>query len=171
MTLNVKFTHTSAFQRFKWDSSVCESFHNCYYRLPCVILKRSTVLVARVSHFLSAKVFPEWRLNPGFGTQKRSPFLNSLNRGVPSTEVIDTKTMWAFFRGQTLGPLNGSVLKERFDRMSHGQAFHLRTQIGKRERRHLYAYLPLSSFPVSFLCSCHNILLSQPIKNILLLAV
>ena len=25
-----------------------------------------------VSHFLSAKVSPEWRLNPGFGTQKVS---------------------------------------------------------------------------------------------------
>ena len=170
MTLNVKFTHTSAFQRFKRDSSVCESFHNCYYLLPCVHLKRSTPLVSRVSHFLSAKVSPEWRLNPGFGTQKKSPFPNPLNRGVPSTEVIDTKTMWAFFRDQTLGPLNESVPKERFNCMSHW-ALHLRTQRGKRERRQLYAYLPLSSFPVSFLCSCQNILLSQPIKNIALLAV
>ena len=38
-----------------------------------------------VNHFLSAKVLPEWRINPGFGTQKKCPF--PLNRGVPSTEV------------------------------------------------------------------------------------
>ena len=76
--------------------------------------------MARVSHFLSAKVSPEWRLNPGFGTQKKSPFPNALNRGVPSIEVIDTKTVQAFFRDQTLGPLNGIVPKERFDCMSHG---------------------------------------------------
>ena len=30
-----------------------------------------------VSHFLITKVTPEWRLNPGFGTQKKCPF----NRG------------------------------------------------------------------------------------------
>ena len=34
-----------------------------------------------VSHFLIAKVSPEWRLNLGFGTQKECPF--TLNRGVP----------------------------------------------------------------------------------------
>ena len=28
-----------------------------------------------VSHFLSAKLLPEWRLNPGSGTQKECPFL------------------------------------------------------------------------------------------------
>ena len=37
-----------------------------------------------VSHFLIAKVSPEWRLNPGFGTKKKCPF--PLNRGVPSIE-------------------------------------------------------------------------------------
>ena len=63
------------------------------WRLPCVILKRSTVLVARVSHFLSAKVSPQRRLNPGFGILKKCPFPDPLNRGVPSIEVIDTKTM------------------------------------------------------------------------------
>ena len=31
-------------------------------------------------------------LNPGFGTQKKGPF--PLNKGVPSTEVTDTKIMW-----------------------------------------------------------------------------
>ena len=35
-----------------------------------------------VSHSLIAKVAPEWRLNLGFGTQTKCPFL--LNRGVPS---------------------------------------------------------------------------------------
>ena len=28
-----------------------------------------------VSHFSSAKVSPNWRLNPGFGMQKKCPFL------------------------------------------------------------------------------------------------
>ena len=37
-----------------------------------------------VSHFLSAKVTPEWRLNPSFGTKKKCP--SPLNRGVPSIE-------------------------------------------------------------------------------------
>ena len=49
--------------------------------------------MARVSHFLSAKVSPQRRLNPGFGTLKKCPFPDPLNRGVPSIEVIDTKTM------------------------------------------------------------------------------
>ena len=44
-----------------------------------------------VSHFLSAKISLEWRLNPDFRTQKLSPF--PLNRGVPSKEVTDTKIM------------------------------------------------------------------------------
>ena len=39
---------------------------------------------------------PKWRLNPDFWTQKKCPF--PLNRGVPSTEVTDTKEiMWAFY--------------------------------------------------------------------------
>ena len=38
-------------------------------------LNLSTIFV--VSHFLSAKVSPEWKLNQGFGTQKKCPF----NRG------------------------------------------------------------------------------------------
>ena len=37
-----------------------------------------------VSHFLSAKVTPEWRLNPSFGTKKKSP--SPLTRGVPLIE-------------------------------------------------------------------------------------
>ena len=50
-------------------------------------LKISTLFV--VSHFLSAKVSSEWRLSLGFGTQKKCFF--SLNRGVFSREVSDTK--------------------------------------------------------------------------------
>ena len=34
--------------------------------------KKSTLFV--VNHVLSAKVSPEWRLNPGFGAQKVSLF-------------------------------------------------------------------------------------------------
>ena len=68
-------------------------------------LKISTLFV--VSHFLSAMVSREWRLNLGFGIQKRGPF--PLNRGVPSIEVSDTKIMWAFYRDQSLCPLNEGV--------------------------------------------------------------
>ena len=52
-------------------------------------LTLSTLFV--VSHFLSAKVSPEWRLNPGFRNQKKCPF--PLNRGVLSMEVTNTKIM------------------------------------------------------------------------------
>ena len=54
-----------------------------------VHLKLSTVFV--ISHILGAKVSAEWRLNLVFGTQKKCPF--SLNGGVPSIEVTDTKIM------------------------------------------------------------------------------
>ena len=63
-----------------------------------------------VSHFLtflSAKVFPEWKLNPGFGTQKKCFF--PLNKSIPSVEVTNTKILWTFFRDQILSPLNGAV--------------------------------------------------------------
>ena len=53
----------------------------------------STLLV--VSHYFSAKVSPEWRLNLGFGTQKKCPF--PLNRSVPSLEVTDAKIMLTIF--------------------------------------------------------------------------
>ena len=75
-----------------------------------VHLNLSTLFV--VSHFSSAKVSPEWRLNPSFGTQNKCPF--PLNRGVPSMEVTNTKIKWIFFRDQILCPLNGGVSKERF---------------------------------------------------------
>ena len=66
-----------------------------------VHLKISTLCV--VSHVLSVKVSPEWKSNPGFGTQKTCPF--PLNRVVPSTEETDSKIMWTFFRDQILCPL------------------------------------------------------------------
>ena len=70
-------------------------------------LKISTPFV--VSHFLSAKVSSEWRLNLGFGTHKKCSF--SLTMGVPSSEVSNTQIRWAFFRDQILCPLNGGVNK------------------------------------------------------------
>ena len=54
-----------------------------------VPLNLSTIFV--VSHFVSAKLSTEWRLNPGFGTLKECPF--PLNSGVPSIGVTDTKIM------------------------------------------------------------------------------
>ena len=40
---------------------------------------------------------PEWRSNPGFGTQKMCCF--PLKRGVPSIAVTHSKIMWKFFPG------------------------------------------------------------------------
>ena len=51
-------------------------------------------------------------VKPGFGDQKKCPF--SLNRSVPSIEVIDTKIIWAFFWDQISCPLNRGVPRERF---------------------------------------------------------
>jgi len=77
----------------------------------------STIFV--VSHFLSAKVFSEWRLNLGFRIQKKCPF--PLNRSVPSREVINKcKDYVTFFSGPNFVspklrcPLNRGVIKERF---------------------------------------------------------
>ena len=70
-----------------------------------VHLKISALFV--VSHGLSAKVSPEWRSNPGFRYSDTCLF--SLNRGVPSIEVTDTKIMRTFLRDQILFPLNGVV--------------------------------------------------------------
>ena len=77
-----------------------------------IILILSTIFV--ISHLLIAKMSLEWRLNLGFGAQKQCPFL--LNRGVPRTEVTNTKIMWTFFQDQILRrcPLNRGVPKERF---------------------------------------------------------
>ena len=52
-----------------------------------VHLKMSALFM--ISHVLGAKVFPKWRLNLFFGTQKKCPF--SLEGGDPSIEVTDTK--------------------------------------------------------------------------------
>ena len=76
-----------------------------------ITLKISTLFV--VSHDLSAKVPPEWRSNPSFGSQKTCFF--TLNRGVPSIEVTDTKIIRTFLRDQILWPLNRGVPKERFN--------------------------------------------------------
>ena len=54
-----------------------------------VHLRLSTLVV--ISHVLVAKVSPECRLNLVFETQKKCPF--SLEGGVPSIEVTDTKIM------------------------------------------------------------------------------
>ena len=80
-------SRTSAVHQFKWDFVfvVVISVHSMYML--------STRLV--VSHYFSAKVSPEWRLNSGFGTQKKCPF--PLNRSVPSLEVTDAKIMWTIF--------------------------------------------------------------------------
>ena len=96
---------TSAVNRFKWDQVV-----KAAVILAGVLLNLSTLFV--VSHFSSAKVPPEWRLNPSFGTQNKCPF--PLNRGVPSMEITNTKIRWTFSRDQILCPLNGGVSKERF---------------------------------------------------------
>ena len=56
---------------------------------------------------LRVKLSFEWRLSPGFGTQKKCPFPR--NGGVPTTELTNSKIMWTFFRDQILSPLNGDV--------------------------------------------------------------
>ena len=61
------------------------------------------------SHFLSAKVSPEWRLNLGFGTQKKCPF--PLNRGVPSIEVTKQKLCEHFSRSKFCVPFMEVSLK------------------------------------------------------------
>ena len=91
----------SAVHRFEWNSSVVKAV----IIVTGAHLNLSTLFM--VSRFLSAKVFPEWRLNPDFGTQIRCPF--RLNRCVPSIEVTDTKIKWTFFRDQILCPLIGGV--------------------------------------------------------------
>ena len=49
-------------------------------------------------------------LTPGLENQKKCCF--PLHRGVPSKEVIDTKTMWTFFRDQILFPVNCSLVRD-----------------------------------------------------------
>ena len=65
------------------------------------------IVVSQFLTFLSARVFPEWKLNPGFGTQKKCFF--PLNKSILSVEVTNTKILWTFFRDQILSPLNGAV--------------------------------------------------------------
>ena len=75
---------------------------------PLWLVNTNVLTIFVASHSLISKVSPEWRVNPGFVTQKKCPF--PLNRRVPTTEVKDTKIMWTFFRDQILCPLNGGVL-------------------------------------------------------------
>ena len=51
--------------------------------------------LSAVSHVLSTKVSPEWRVNLGFWTQKTWPF--PLSRVVHSIEVTNTKITWTFW--------------------------------------------------------------------------
>ena len=74
-TLYVEFTQVQYI-----DASEIVQFVKAAIMVISVHLKISTFFV--VSHVLSAKVSPEWRLNPGFRTKKTCPF--PLNRGVPS---------------------------------------------------------------------------------------
>ena len=50
-----------------------------------------------VSYLLSAKVYPEYKLNP---ESKKRPF--PMNRSVPSPEETDTKIVSTFFGDQML---------------------------------------------------------------------
>lgn len=56
--------------------------------------------------FSSGEVSPEWRLNQGFGTQKKRPF--PVNRGIPSTEVTKQR-LYDHFSGTKFVSLNGDV--------------------------------------------------------------
>ena len=87
------------------DGSEIVQFVKAAIMVISVHLKISTFFV--VSHVLSAKVSPEWRLNPGFRTKKTCPF--PLNRGVPSIKVTGIKIMWTSFPDQILCPLYGAV--------------------------------------------------------------
>ena len=71
----------------------------------CEHLNLSTIFCGQ--SLLRAKLSFEWRLSPGFGTQKKCPFPR--NGGVPTTELTNSKIMWTFFRDQILSPLNGDV--------------------------------------------------------------
>ena len=79
-------------------------------------LKLSTFVV--VSHFLSAKVSPEWRLKPGFGTQKkvslppdqRCPF----NRGNKYKDYVNIFPGPNFVSPEWRCPLYRGVPNERF---------------------------------------------------------
>ena len=62
---------------FKWDRS---SFENCRHCDISEHLNLSSIFV--VNHFLIAKVSPQWRLIPGFGSQKKC--WSPLNKGIPS---------------------------------------------------------------------------------------
>ena len=97
---------------------------------------------------------PEWRLNPGFDTQKECPF--HLNKGVPSIEVIDTKVIWVFFWDQSLCPLNRGVPKVP-DHISTSKAVWLHVQsnlsvmatLGTEESGHCKEVAVVESWPLA----------------------
>ena len=71
-------------------------------------LNLSTIFV--VSHFLIAKVYPEWRLNPRFGSQKKCPF----HRGNKYKDYVNVFPAPNSVFLEWRCPLHKSVPKERF---------------------------------------------------------
>ena len=101
LSYSVLKSHTSAVHRFKWDFVfvVVISVH-------LIKLINASCSQSLFDHYIRCHM-NAWRLNMGFGTQKKCPF--PLNSGVPSLGVTDTKIMWTFFCDQSLCPLNGGV--------------------------------------------------------------
>ena len=94
------------FTKVHYINSVCENFYN-----------NIVISIHFVNPLCGQSVFDcqgvtLLKANLVFKAQKNCPF--SLNRGVPSIEVIDTKIMWKFFLEQILCLLNRVVPKERF---------------------------------------------------------
>ena len=69
-------------------------------------------LIFLVSHFWIAKVSPEWRLNLGFGTQKKCPF--PFKRGGRYKDYVNIFPGPNFVSLERRCPLNRGVPKERF---------------------------------------------------------
>ena len=79
-------------------------------------LNLSTIFV--VNSFLIAKVTPEWRVNPGFGTQKKCPFscgdrLCPFYRGNKNKDYVNIFPGPNFVSPEWRCPLNRGVLEER----------------------------------------------------------
>ena len=102
---------TKTVRQFTWDSW-------CLKGVTFVTSVHLDLTILVVSLFLSAKVSPEWRLNPGFGTQKKCPF--PLNRSIPSKEVRNTKNMWTFFWEQSFVPCMEVSLEKRCSKGDRG---------------------------------------------------
>ena len=101
----------SAVHRFEWNSSVVKAV----IIVTGVHLILSTLFV--VSRFLSAKVFPEWRLNLDFRTQKRCPAFPWIDESPQWRWQI--QSLQSLFPGPNFVspewrcPLNRGVPKER----------------------------------------------------------